>query len=144
LNVTHAEDKALFDTRYGAAQARLQAALDGFPPAALRTWCADLGIETFIGSSGRVFPKAMKASPLLRAWLRRLAGQGVALAVRHRWTGFAGERLVFDTAAGQRIEAFDAIVLALGGASWPEPGSTGAWLPWLAERGVAITPFRPA
>jgi len=101
LNITHAEDKAAFDTRYGAAQAPLQAALDAFSAPQLRDWCTALGVETFVGSSGRVFPKAMKASPLLRAWLNRLVAQGVEIRTRHRWTGFAADGLTFDTPAGQ-------------------------------------------
>jgi uncharacterized flavoprotein (TIGR03862 family) len=144
LNITHAEGKSAFDARYGAASPRLQAALDDFGNAAVRDWCAGLGVETFVGSSLRVFPKAMKASPLLRAWLRRLAEQGVSLRTRHRWQGFDGEALVFDTPEGRITERFDATVLALGGASWPELGSDAAWVPWLAGRGVAINPFRPA
>ena len=144
LNITHAEGKSAFDARYGAALPRLQAALDDFGNAAIRDWCAGLGVETFVGSSLRVFPRAMKASPLLRAWLRRLAEQGVSFRTRHRWQGFDGEDLVFDTPDGRITEHFDATVLALGGASWPELGSDAAWLPWLAGRGVAINPFRPA
>lgn len=144
LNITHAEGKSHFDTRYGAAQPRLQAALDIFGADAVRDWCAGLGVETFVGSSGRVFPKAMKASPLLRAWLRRLAEQGVAFHLRHRWQGYDGGALVFDTPDGRRAERFDAAVLALGGASWPELGSDAAWVPWLSARGVDVNPFRPA
>lgn len=144
LNITHAEGKGAFDARYGAARARLQSALDGLDADALRDWCAVLGVETFVGSSGRVFPKAMKASPLLRAWLRRLGGQGVQLAVNHRWVGFDGQSLAFETPSGRMLERFDAVVLALGGASWPELGSDAAWVPWLEDRGVAVTPFRPA
>ena len=144
LNITHAEDKAGFDMRYGAAQAQLQAALDYFAGADLRDWCAELGVETFVGSSGRVFPKAMKASPLLRAWLTRLGTQGVEIRTRHRWTGFAAEGLVFDTPLGQVIEPFDAVVLALGGASWPRLGSDAAWVSILEQRSVAVSAFRPA
>lgn len=144
LNITHSEDKAHFDTRYGAARPRIQAALDRFGADAVRDWCASLGVETFAGSSGRVFPRAMKASPLLRAWLRRLEGLEVEIRVRHRWHGFDEDALVFDTPDGRRIERFDASVLALGGASWPELGSDAAWVPWLNARGVEIRPFRPA
>ena len=144
LNITHAEDKAHFDTRYGAARPRLQAALDQFGGNAVGEWCAELGIETFVGSSGRVFPRAMKASPLLRAWLGRLAEQGVQFHVRHRWQGFDGDVLLIDTPQGLRRETFDAVVLALGGASWPELGSDAAWVPWLSGRGVEVRPFRPA
>lgn len=144
LNITHAEERVAFDARFGAAQGRMQEALDGFPPDAVRDWCAGLGIETFVGSSGRVFPTAMKASPLLRAWLGRLAGLGVAFRARHRWTGFEGDALVFEGPEGRRAERFDAVVLALGGASWPKLGSDAAWVPWLEQKGVMVTPFRPA
>lgn len=144
LNITHAEAKPEFDGRYGAARPYLQAALDQFSAAALREWCAGLGVETFVGSSGRVFPREMKASPLLRAWLRRLAGQGVALRTRHRWVGFVEEALAFHSPEGRYLAQFDAVVLALGGASWPQLGSDAAWLPYLREQGVAVTPFRPA
>lgn len=144
LNITHAEAKADFDGRYGQAQTRLQAGLDAFSAEAVRNWCAGLGVETFVGSSGRVFPKAMKASPLLRAWLRRLAEQGVNLEVRHRWIGFDGDALVFEAPQGRRVERFDAVVLALGGASWPQLGSDAAWTSWLAARDVGLMPFRPA
>ncbi|MBB4052804.1 hypothetical protein GGR20_002452 [Devosia subaequoris] len=144
LNITHAEDKSAFDTRYGGAQAQLQAALDTFSATELRAWCAELGVETFVGSSGRVFPSAMKASPLLRAWLARLVVQGVEIRTRHRWTGFAAGGVVFDTPAGQVVEHFDAVVLALGGASWPRLGSDATWVSSLEKRGVAVSAFRPA
>ncbi|MHA6297045.1 TIGR03862 family flavoprotein [Devosia sp. CAU 1758] len=144
LNITHAEDKAQFDGRYGTAQPRLQAALDAFPAAALRDWCTGLGIETFVGSSGRVFPRAMKASPLLRAWMARLETLGVTFRTRHRWSGFEADALVFETPTGRTSERFGAVVLALGGASWPRLGSDAAWVPWLAARGVHVVPFRPA
>ncbi len=144
LNITHAEDKSRFDARYGAAQAQLQGALDAFSAPVLRDWCAELGVETFVGSSGRVFPKAMKASPLLRAWLNRLVAQGVEIRTRHRWTGFAADGLAFDTPAGHVIEHFDAVVLALGGASWPRLGSDAAWVPILEQRGVTVSAFQPA
>ena len=144
LNITHAEDRALFDTRYGTARVQLQAALDAFSAPALRDWCQGLGIDTFVGSSGRVFPKAMKASPLLRAWLARLGTQGVAVHTRHRWVGLEAGSLLFETPSGRKVERFDAVILALGGASWPELGSDAAWVPWLVEIGVPVTPFRPA
>lgn len=144
LNITHAEDHDALLARYGAARDRLRPALDAFNGQAVRDWCEGLGVETFVGSSGRVFPKVMKASPLLRAWLGRLARSGVDMRVRHRWTGFAGDALTFDTPQGQMIERFDAVVLALGGASWPRLGSDAAWVPWLAAKGVEIAPFRPA
>ncbi len=144
LNLTHAEAHHLLLARYGEARGRLEAVLNAFDSEALRAWCAGLGIETFVGSSGRVFPKAMKASPLLRAWLVRLANMNVDIRTRHRWIGFDGQALVFETPAGRVIETFDAAVLALGGASWPRLGSDAAWVPVLANRGVHIVPFRPA
>ena len=144
LNITHSEPYAGFATRFGAANGWLRAALDAFTPEDLRAWAEGLGTETFIGSSGRVFPVAMKASPLLRAWRARLEGQGVDIRVRHRWTGFAPEGLRVMTPAGEEVMAFDAALLALGGASWPRLGSDAAWTGWLAERGVDIAPFRPA
>ncbi|WP_027669015.1 TIGR03862 family flavoprotein [Rhizobium leguminosarum] len=144
LNITHSEDYARFTTRFGAASARLRPALDGFTPDDIRDWAAGLGTETFVGSSGRVFPKVMKASPLLRAWLKRLEAQGTALRTRHRWTGFAEDGYVFETSEGRSIVHCDATLLALGGASWPRLGSDASWLPWLSERGVEIDAFRPA
>jgi uncharacterized flavoprotein (TIGR03862 family) len=144
LNITHAEAYARFVTRYGAANERLRPVLDLMTPEAIRVWAADLGTETFVGSSGRVFPKVMKASPLLRAWLKRLEGMGVTILTRHRWTGFDGDALLFDTLDGQKRVVADATLLALGGASWPKLGSDAAWVPVLEAQGVAITPLRPA
>jgi uncharacterized flavoprotein (TIGR03862 family) len=144
LNITHSEDYARFVTRYGAANERLRPVLDLMTPDAIRIWAADLGTETFIGSSGRVFPKVMKASPLLRAWLKRLEGAGVTILTRHRWTGFNGEALLFETPDGQKRVVADATLLALGGASWPKLGSDAAWVPLLGAQGVDITPLRPA
>ncbi|MBE7733204.1 TIGR03862 family flavoprotein [Devosia faecipullorum] len=144
LNLTHSEEHEALLGRYGAARPRLKAALDAFDGAALRQWCAELGVETFVGSSGRVFPKVMKASPLLRAWISRLNDLGVTFRTRHRWVGFDGAALLFDTAQGRVTERFDAVVLALGGASWPRLGSDGAWASLLAPRGIAIAPMRPA
>ncbi|MBY5841731.1 TIGR03862 family flavoprotein [Rhizobium leguminosarum] len=144
LNITHSEDYARFTTRFGAASARLRPALDAFTPDDIRDWAAGLGTETFVGSSGRVFPKVMKASPLLRAWLKRLEAQGTALRTRHRWTGFAEDGYAFETPEGRSIVHCDAALLALGGASWPRLGSDASWLPWLSERGVEIDAFKPA
>lgn len=144
LNITHAEDHAALLARYGAARPRLQKALDAFTAENLRNWCSGLGIETFVGSSGRVFPKVMKASPLLRAWLGRLGEKGVEFHTRHRWVGFDSQSLRFETPEGEKVLAFDAVLLALGGASWPKLGSDAAWVPWLGERGVAVAPFLPA
>ncbi|MGJ4970955.1 MULTISPECIES: TIGR03862 family flavoprotein [unclassified Bradyrhizobium] len=145
LNLTHSEELSAFLSRYREAAAWLEPAIRAFPPQRLRDWCEALGEPTFIGSSGRVFPTAMKASPLLRAWLRRLATQGVRFELRHRWTGWdeAG-RLTFETPAGLRAITADATVLALGGASWPRLGSDGGWASLLAAKGVAIAPLRPA
>ena len=144
LNLTHSEPEAAFLRRYGEAAPTVVGWLERFSQADLRTWAEGLGQETFVGSSGRVFPKAMKASPLLRAWLQRLAALGVELRVRSRWTGFEGERLKFQIPDGFVVERPAAVVLALGGASWPRLGSDGCWRPWLEEKGVAVTPFRPA
>jgi uncharacterized flavoprotein (TIGR03862 family) len=145
LNLTHSEALPDFLSRYGAAQPRLTPALEAFGPEQLRAWADDLGQPTFVGSSGRVFPVAMKASPLLRAWLRRLDALGVQLRLKHRWTGWDGEgRLSFDTADGPRSIAARATVLALGGASWPRLGSDGSWSKLLAAKDIAIAPLRPA
>jgi uncharacterized flavoprotein (TIGR03862 family) len=141
LNLTHSEPEALFGTRFGDAHPPLAPMLDGFGPQALRNWAASLGIATFIGSSGRVFPADMKAAPLLRAWLHRLRAAGVRLHMRHRWSGWTADgALQFDN--GHRL-APDATVLALGGASWARLGSDGAWVPWLEAAGVQVTPLRP-
>ena len=145
LNLTHSESWERFLTRYGPAAAVLAPALAGFDAADLCDWAAGLGIETFIGSSGRVFPSALKASPLLRAWLARLAAQGVRIRVRHRWVGFdAAGRALLDTPDGRIAVESPAIVLALGGASWSRLGADGTWAPILAGDGLALTPFRPA
>ena len=142
LNLTHSEPFERFIERYGEASSWLRPILEAFPPAALIAWAEGLDQPTFVGSSGRVFPKTLKASPLLRAWLARLESQGVILRTRREWRGWddAG-RLIFD--AGDVVEA-DATLLALGGASWPRLGSTGAWTTILAARGVDIVPLRPA
>ncbi|MCW8057851.1 TIGR03862 family flavoprotein [Agrobacterium tumefaciens] len=144
LNITHAEDYDSFRQRFGEAEPRLLAALDDFTPDMLRDWAQGLGQETFVGTSGRVFPTVMKASPLLRAWLARLEAQGVTIRTRHRWTGFSGEHLVFSTPEGEITIKADAVLLALGGASWPRLGSDAAWVPALAARSVEFSPFRPA
>lgn len=144
LNITHSEDYARFVTRFGKAGDRLRSALDGFTPADVRAWAEGLGTETFTGSSGRVFPTVMKASPLLRAWIARLEGQGVEILTRHRWTGFEDGGYAFQTPKGHLIIHPDAALLALGGASWPRLGSNAAWVPWLCKKGAAVSPFRPA
>src|SRR4051812_12196428 len=145
LNLTHSEPLPRFLARYREAAPHLQAAIDAFSPNALRGWSEALGQETFVGSSGRVFPKAFKSSPLLRAWLRRLDSQGVKLVLRHRWTGWdENGHLVFQTPNGPRVIETAATVLALGGASWPRLGSDGAWVETLANKGVNISRLRPA
>lgn len=145
LNLTHSEPLPDFLARYREAMPHLRAAVEAFPPDALRDWSAALGQLTFVGSSGRVFPKTFKASPLLRAWLRRLDAAGVQFAFRHRWTGWDEQgRLQFQTADGPLAIAAGATVLALGGASWPRLGSDGAWVDCLAAKGVAISKLRPA
>jgi uncharacterized flavoprotein (TIGR03862 family) len=145
LNLTHSEALPAFLARYGAATPRLAAAIAAFPPDTLRDWSQALGQPTFVGSSGRVFPQAFKASPLLRAWLRRLDAAGVQLKLRHRWTGWdENGRLLFQTSDGPTAVNAGATVLALGGASWPRLGSDGAWAKALAIKGVAITELRPA
>ena len=128
LNLTHSEPLETFLDRYGEARAFLEPAIRAFPPESLIAWANGLGIETFVGTSGRVFPKQMKASPLLRAWLRRLDGLGVRLLARSRWQGFDGTPTI----------------LALGGASWPHLGSDAAWLPVFAEKGITVHAFKPA
>jgi uncharacterized flavoprotein (TIGR03862 family) len=146
LNLTHSEEFERFTKRYGEARPRLLPLLEAFRPEDLRAWCEGLGQETFVGTSGRVFPKAFKASPLLRAWLARLGQFGVAIRLRHRWQGWNAEgRLVFTDSAGQTVlDQPDATVLALGGASWPRLGSDGTWTAILAGRGIAIAPLRPS
>jgi uncharacterized flavoprotein (TIGR03862 family) len=144
LNITHSEPHGALRERYSAVPQSFSAALDAFTADDLRAWCDGLGVETFVGSSGRVFPKVMKASPMLRAWLARLEALGVSLRTRHRWVGLEGETLAFDTPDGIISERFDATILALGGASWPRLGSDGAWATLLAEKGVALAPFKPA
>jgi len=145
LNLTHSEALPAFLTRYGVAKEHLGPAIDALPPDVLREWSQALGQPTFVGSSGRVFPQAFKASPLLRAWLRRLDAMGVQFALRHRWTGWdESGRLLFQTPDGQRNVEARATVLALGGASWPRLGSDGAWAETLGAKGVTISPLRPA
>lgn len=145
LNLTHSEPLESFLDRYGAARSFLEKPIRDFPPEALRAWCEGLGQETFVGSSGRVFPRAMKASPLLRAWLQRLNGLGVEARLSHSWRGWTKDgALRFETAEGEKTFQADATVLALGGASWPKLGTDGSWADILRARGVDVTPFRPA
>ena len=142
LNVTKDEELDLFAARYDSPH--LRAMLEDFGPREVRIWCRALGQEVFTGSSGRVFPVSMKASPLLRAWLQRLTAQGVEIRTRWRWTGFDGADFAFDTPTGRQILSPKVTILALGGASWSRLGSDGAWVPWLREKGVQITDWKPA
>jgi uncharacterized flavoprotein (TIGR03862 family) len=145
LNLTHSENLEKFISRYGAASNWIAQYIHAFPPDALRAWCEGLGQEVFVGSSGRVFPKVMKAAPLLRAWLRRLDDMGVRYAARHTWQGWEGSSLKFSNADGEAVLVnADATLLALGGASWPRLGSDGGWAEILAQAGVKLTPLRPA
>jgi uncharacterized flavoprotein (TIGR03862 family) len=166
LNLTHAEPFANFISRYGERQAWIAPWLEGFGADALRDWAHGLGVETFVGSSGRVFPKEMKAAPLLRAWLHRLRAAGVRFHMRHRWLGWDGDALVFDTkvGAGRTAHAVSppareglgeggqikvgaggtAVILALGGGSWAKLGSDGAWVPLLHARDIDVAPLKPA
>ena len=142
LNLTKDEPLATFLQAYDSDW--LAPMLTDFGPGQVMDWARGLGQEVFTGTTGRVFPEAMKASPILRAWLGRLADLGVDLRTRWRWTGWEGDRLAFHTPEGMVRLAPSATILALGGASWPRLGADGSWVPWLAARGVEITPFRPA
>lgn len=151
LNITHSEDLGRFLTRYGDAAGRLAPMIEAFTPADLRDWCAGLGEETFVGTSGRVFPQSFRATPLVRAWLARLDALGVTVEKRQQWTGWTddghGLRLAGVGAAAEgshREVAHDVVLLALGGASWPRLGSDGGWVDLLAARGVASAPLRAA
>ncbi|MFC3111360.1 TIGR03862 family flavoprotein [Undibacterium arcticum] len=171
MNLTHSEPLAPFLARYGARAQQVAPWLDGFGPDALRAWVHGLGIDTFVGSSGRVFPTDMKAAPLLRAWLHRLRAAGVGFHMRHRWLGWQDDdtqrdserdserdsqrgsnhgsdrgarALRFMTPHGEQTRQADAVVLALGGGSWARLGSDGAWVPLLAQQGVAVAPLQPA
>ena len=145
LNLTHSEPFELFAGRFGERRAQLEPMLERFGPAQLQAWAHGLGVETFVGTSGRVFPKDMKAAPLLRAWLHRLRAAGVHFHMRHRWLGWAeGGALRFAHADGEVQVGADTVVLALGGGSWSRLGSDGAWVPWLRERDVAVASLQPA
>ena len=146
LNLTHSEPLDVFLGRYGAARERLEPAIRAFSPADLVAWAESLGQETFIGTSGRIFPRTMKASPLLRAWLARLASLGVEIRLRQRLLDRRPDgTLILADATGSRVElACDALILALGGASWPRLGSDGHWAEWLRGNGVVVNPLQPA
>lgn len=146
LNLTHSEALPAFLARYGEARQRLAPAIDAFTPADLRAWSLGLGVPTFTGSSGRVFPESFKASPLLRAWLRRLEELGVTLHSRHGFRGWDGEdRLLLEGPEGGMVTRTPEVtLLAVGGASWPRLGSSGDWVPALEARGIGVAPLRPA
>jgi uncharacterized flavoprotein (TIGR03862 family) len=145
MNITHAEPFDIFLTRYGTRRPDIEPLLRDFSPDTLREWIHGLGIDTFVGTSNRVFPADMKAAPLLRAWLHRLRGIGVHFHVRHRWCGWDDSgALRFATPDGEYTANADAVVLALGGGSWPQLGSNGAWVPLLSQRDIPIAPLRPA
>jgi uncharacterized flavoprotein (TIGR03862 family) len=145
LNITHAEPFEQFFSRYGKRQAQIEPMLKRFGPDQLRQWVHGLGIETFVGTSGRIFPVGMKASPLLRAWLKRLSNSSVTFHLRHKWKGWRPDRsLLFDAPDGEKAIKADAVVLALGGGSWSRLGSDGAWVPWLEGFGVRVAPLKPS
>lgn len=145
LNITHSEDLDNFISRYGAAASWIKPHIEAFTPFNIRRWAEALGQETFTGSSGRVFPKVMKASPLLRAWLTRLDDEGVTINTNHTWMGWSDDgALKFDTKDGEKLVTPDATILALGGGSYPRLGSTGAWQEILANKGVALSPLKAA
>jgi uncharacterized flavoprotein (TIGR03862 family) len=145
LNLTHSESIEPFLSRYGSHRPDIERAIVLFPPDAVRAWARHLGVETFVGTSGRIFPTDLKAAPLLRAWLRRLKQAGVRFFVRHRWCGWSQEgALLFIAPQGSVYVDADAVVLALGGGSWPTFGSDGSWVRILSERAVPITPLKPA
>jgi uncharacterized flavoprotein (TIGR03862 family) len=144
MNITHSEPHADFVARYGERSAQVGAWLEHFTPQDVREWIHGLGIDTFVGSSRRVFPTDMKAAPLLRAWLHRLREAGVQFHMRHRWLGWQDDALLFDTPAGETLARADATVLALGGASWARLGSDGAWTALLAREQVAVAPLAPS
>ena len=145
LNLTHSEPRPGFDARYREGASHVGQWLDNFDAVALRDWARGFGIETYVGTSGRVFPLDRKAAPLLRGWVRRLRESGVIFHVQHRWLGWTDDgALRFATPNGERCVAADAVVLAMGGGSWPELGSDGTWVKPLSERGIDIAPLRPA
>ena len=144
MNITHSEPLPDFVGRYGARAGQLAPWLAAFSPTALRDWIHGLGIDTFVGTSGRVFPTEMKAAPLLRAWLHRLRSQGVHFHVRHRWLGWSGAGLRFATPDGEIVVQAAAVILALGGGSWARLGSDGAWVPVLRDSGIDVAPLKPA
>ncbi|MGB8982323.1 MAG: TIGR03862 family flavoprotein, partial [Anaerolineales bacterium] len=153
LNITHSEPFEQFVSRYGKRRGQIEPLLKTFGPDELREWVHGLGIVTFVGTSGRVFPKGMKASPLLRAWLKRLSDSGVTFHLRHKWrgrlpsasaAGAGGSSILFETPDGEKAVKPDAVVLALGGGSWSRLGSDGAWVPWLEQAGIRVEALKPS
>jgi uncharacterized flavoprotein (TIGR03862 family) len=147
LNISHSEPFEQFLTRYGNRQYHLKSLLEAFAPDSLIEWVHGLGVDTFIGTSGRIFPAEMKAAPLLRAWLRRLRQSGVHFHMKHQWLGWCGDefkQLRFLTSDGEMSVSTDAVVLAMGGGSWPKLGSTGSWVPLLTKQGVTVAPLQPS
>lgn len=145
LNITHSEPFEQFVLRYGKRRAQIEPMLKRFGADELRQWVHELGIETFVGTSGRVFPVGMKASPILRAWLRRLTDAGVTFHTRHKWKGFLPDKsLQFATPDGGIAIQADVVMLALGGGSWSRLGSDGAWIPWLQQAGAHVEPLKPS
>ena len=147
LNLSHAEPLEQFLPRYGSRQTQLKPIIEAFPPETLIAWVHSLGVKTFIGSSGRIFPEEMKAAPLLRAWLHRLRLSGVTFHMKHRWLGWSDANhchLRFASPEGEKLIRTDAVILALGGGSWPKFGSTGAWVPLLQQQGITVAPLQPA
>jgi len=145
LNLTHAESVDKFLSHFGDARPYLENTIEHFPPNAVREWAAELGTKTFVGTSGHVFPKSMKAAPLLRAWIRQLKGRGMRVHVRHKWLGWDETgALLFETPEGRQSVKADATILALGGASWPKLGSDASWVARLREVGIDVQPFEPS
>ncbi len=145
LNLTHAEPVDQLLTHYGATHPYLKNAIEHFPPNVVRDWAADLGTETFVGTSGHVFPKSMKAAPLLRAWIRELKAQGMSVHVRHKWLGWDDDgTLRFEAPDGKKFVKPQATILALGGASWPQLGSDAGWVSHVKDQGIEVVPFEPA
>lgn len=144
LNLTHSEDYSLFVTRYDNKQHIIEKYLADFKPKDLLAFTDELNVKTFVGSSGRVFPIEMKASPMLRAWIHRLKNRGVIFHLRHRWSGWEDQLCIFETPTGIIKIKPDATILALGGASWPKLGSKGDWVPWFEQAGITVKPFSPA
>ena len=144
LNLTHAEDFELFTSRYYEAQSFLQPALENFNPNDMRSWAESLGFETFVGSSGKVYPIDKKAAPLLRTWIQKLKANGTQFKMKHRWVDWSNDVWQFETPDGLKEYSFDAVILALGGASWPHLGSNGAWTKKLKDKGLSIAALKPA